>query len=685
MKKMRCFLVAAVSMGLTMTACRSEFEFPYDEPSVPENPQEEVVKLEDVFSFKTTDKVNFSLNYGNMGYMALVDIYIEKPETDENGIFINEPATRAFADEQGKVIFSDALPMWVNTVWAVNHNFGVPRVVELPIENGRVTYNNTAAASTRALTRTGETYTYEKAWQISNDLYSIVKWGDHGTPLNTFNPGVLMGLNPNVDANAVHNLQHMLWGGKSTKSSVDNRKYAIGSDKINTTIVAEEYERDGVIHKVESATISLTFLSEGAWNKNSIAYYYYPTNDPPKNANDMAKYKKYLIMPNASVPDMCPYCGNATHVTSNGHYADPKLAPLPELSEFKLLYEDPETGEMSENFPTGLTIGYMVIVSGYNLSINNVSATTTRYYSNEVANGSQQKRFIALKMADGSIVYGFEDGSDWSCEDGLFIISATPNEALLTKDIPQIEEDVDGWKVEISTISQSTLAFEDQWPTGGDYDLNDVIVEHTRVVTFNHADYVSEVKDVFKSVTPSNTSGYVNAFGFQLDSRVNSRATSVDYGNVKEIYNDKNNKISFIAFKHARQERGQSVTITRTFENKQLTRTQLNSYEPDLNEFVASQYKDEDYESGQLKEIHIATGTPTVKSVKTDKTDGTQYYVDLSKDGKAFPFGIRLPIANWIYSPAGIRVDKTFEGYTEWVSDNTGKTKADWYLYPGKK
>lgn len=684
MNKSSYFAVAFASIALTLTGCRNEFEFPYEEPVVPQEPQEDVVKLEDVFSFKTSDKVNFSLNYGKMGYRSLVDIYIERPEMDENGVFVKEPATRAFADDNGRVSFSDALPMWVNTVWAVNHNFGVPKVLELPVENGTVTYV-AEAAGTKTATRTEGSATYENAWQVSGTLYSIVQWGEHGKPLNSYNPGVLMGTNPNVDATAVHNLQHMLWGGNLTKQSVDNRKYAIGSDKINTTIVADEYERDGVIHKVESASISMTFLSEGAWNKNAIAYYYYPTNNPPKNANDIANYKKYLIMPNASIPNVCPYCGNPTHVASNGHYADPNLGPISELSEFKLLYEDPETGKMTENFPTGLTIGYVVYVNAYNHTNNSVNANSTRYYSNEVANGNQEKRFIALKMADGSIVYGFEDGSDWSCEDGLFIISASPNEALLTKDIPQIEQDVEGWKVEISTVSQSTLAFEDQWPTGGDYDLNDVIVEHTRTVTFNHADYVTEIKDVFKSVTPTNTSSYVNAFGFQLDKRVNQQAKSIDYGEVKASYEDKSTKVSFIAFKNSREETGKSVTIVRSFDDKKLKRSQLNDYEPDLNEFVASQYTDEAYENGELREVHIATGTPTDKSIKTDKTDGSQYYVDLTKEGTAFPFGVRLPIKNWVICDESVRVDQFFAGYTDWVNDMTGKTKADWYLHPKKK
>ena len=41
---------------------------------------------------------------------------------------------------------------------------------------------------------------------------------------------------------------------------------------------------------------------------------------------------------------------------------------------------------------------------------------------------------------------------------------------------------------------------KDIWPNGGDYDLNDVIIEHKRAISFNSNNYVLKVEDTFVPV-----------------------------------------------------------------------------------------------------------------------------------------------------------------------------------------
>ena len=81
----------------------------------------------------------------------------------------------------------------------------------------------------------------------------------------------------------------------------------------------------------------------------------------------------------------------------------------------------------------------------------------------------------------GKTILGAEDGvKDQSYCDLLFYVDATP-EVLLTilkgRLFPMkvIKKNPNPMKMK---MLPATLAFEDIWPSGGDYDMNDVIVEY---------------------------------------------------------------------------------------------------------------------------------------------------------------------------------------------------------------
>jgi len=61
---------------------------------------------------------------------------------------------------------------------------------------------------------------------------------------------------------------------------------------------------------------------------------------------------------------------------------------------------------------------------------------------------------------------------------------------------------------------QSTLAFEDLWPSAGDYDLNDLVVGYSFKIITNADDHVVDLKGTF--VLRAAGAGLHNGFGFQL-------------------------------------------------------------------------------------------------------------------------------------------------------------------------
>ena len=66
----------------------------------------------------------------------------------------------------------------------------------------------------------------------------------------------------------------------------------------------------------------------------------------------------------------------------------------------------------------------------------------------------------------------------------LLIIRTDPISRVMNKPIekPDAQENLKG-----------TLAFEDIWPDGGDYDMNDVIVEYNRAIYFNTENMINKM------------------------------------------------------------------------------------------------------------------------------------------------------------------------------------------------
>jgi LruC domain-containing protein/uncharacterized repeat protein (TIGR01451 family) len=70
-----------------------------------------------------------------------------------------------------------------------------------------------------------------------------------------------------------------------------------------------------------------------------------------------------------------------------------------------------------------------------------------------------------------------------------------------------------------------TLAFEDLWPSKGDYDFNDLVLDYKFDITTNSGNYVDQVKATF--VIKAFGASYENGFGFQLPAAINANDLTV--------------------------------------------------------------------------------------------------------------------------------------------------------------
>lgn len=660
----------ALSMGFIATGC-AEKDL-YD----PDYGKQELPAPETFPDFSNWSAINLSVDYEMPGCKTLIKIYTDYPyETTENGtvtMTASLPQFAAYTDDNGRYSGKIDLPATTTTVYLCTSAMGLPACLALEVKNGRIDFKDSDFFAPEIQTRGVESPTKGSVpYKLDDEfkLYSLCQWGPKNSGNgNNRNYGMPRGKDYISDNNAVTRkwitaLQHYLWGGSEKTSSLDNTSKLVDEKHTNITI-ANEFIENGVTTKVDGAEVKLTFLTESAWYQNALGYYFYPSNEVPKSPKDL---KKYIIFPNVSVKGSVPFVG-----VGNGGRYEPGHAPLEGNSQITLKYFD-KNNKASDEFPPGYTIGWFLISDGFDSEDGELETDDEEdyFYSNASWNEDGKKRCLVVKDSEtGRVVVGFEDGGDSSCEDVLFYVESNPKGAILNPDQPEIggggevEEPDGSYKV------SRTLAFEDNWPMQGDYDMNDVVVTHEQVVTFNSKNMVTKIVDTFVPVQREDAATKSNAFAFQVDPSQKGMYASLPEGTVFEPETN-----SFVLFPDARMVIGKEIVLTRTFDGTAaFSKDDLKAYNP----FVII-----DYVAGNTKraEVHLpkmkGTGyaDPSLVGREADA-----YYID--KDGK-HPFAIDIPTINFVLvtERKEIGTEKEYPRFNNWVEDGckTDSQYADWY------
>lgn len=632
------------------------------------------------FDFTTTGNVDFEVNYGKIAGGSLLEIYAKDPITfNENGTYsINGVARyKIFADENGCFNGKVELPATTDKVFIYSSSWGAPMYVEADVKNGKVTVDIT---EDEAETRAAETRVVKdpKVWPVTyrTNLFSVVNWDNNKYgKINKYGSNDLI-TTGDMESDDISSIQQSLWGGRTKPDGLDNTSKITDTKHVNT-VIAKAYKNDkGETVTVKNAKIWLTFLAESAWHQNAIGYYYYPNDTAPASAD---KVKKYILFPNTSIRGNAPYMKDDDG--KNGSYYDfgEKNAPLTKNQKIQLLYVDDKTNEVSADFPAGYTIGYFIMPKEYQTGNNNKETTyqlPNKYiYSNNSWNTDKRGNFISLSLKDKTLVYGVEDGGDKSYEDILFCIDADPNEAIQDPSRPEIDP-IPPVTDPVTEITYRTYAYEDIWPSGGDYDLNDVIIEHERQITITDKNYVTKVADIFTPVQRVGAATYNDAFAVQYDSDQRGTIT-LPAGAIDETETS-----SVILFSDAKSSKDQKFTVTRTFADNTLLRKDLKTdMKADLNPFIIVQYatgKD------NRTEVHLPKAKATSKADPKQNGDKDDAYY-IHKDGK-YPFAIMIPErtdseGEFHFTPAKEKfsIDNNYPDFTKWA-ESKGTTNTDWYL-----
>lgn len=631
------FIVVAIFIGMA-TGC-GEKDL-YD----PNYGKEPVKGPEEYFGFETRGDVSLNVNYALPGFAALIEVYDIDPMEIVGNTPVKKQGVEAlfkiYTDESGKFNGKMNIPTSVKSVYLYTESWGLPRCMSLEVKDGMVNFNMADLGTSTVKTKNNTRYydfqgTVPYVLNRNANLYSLCKWGEGGSLNSEY-----MSLETQVGDETVGSLTQRLKNifNPDGIPNVDNMHLVTQSEVTNITVT-----QDGT-------ALDVVFLNRDAEYNNSFGYYYYKTSE---GAN-MSNMKKYIVFPNVS---FSVYGG--------------QLPILKCGSKVRLLYFD-EQGNAKKEFPAGYTVGWFIYADGYNQNENEidikkqvVSGFANLLASNQVS-GQQRQNFVSVKdEKSGKVIIGVEDGANNSYCDLLFYVNAS--KAIEDPDGRPVIKPDDGnepEKPDVIETKTGTLAFEDIWPDGGDYDMNDVIVEYNCAVSFDKKNQVTKIVDTFTPVHDGAV--FANAFAYQIDKgqfgKITSSATT-------EGIRTETETSSIIVCSNVKQAARKAYTVTREFASGSFNKKDFKSYNP----YIIVKYAE-----GQRSrtEVHLpkheATSFADLSLIGSGKD---AYYVD--KAG-AYPFAIDIPIVNFIPVTEKSSIDTEYPYFKAWA-DSKGKEYTDWY------
>ncbi len=325
--------------------------------------------------------------------------------------------------------------------------------------------------------------------------------------------------------------QNLIWARDEYSQDFFERiNNALPEREINEAFLTDD--TGSTISLVEDAEVFVTFIHEGAGYKNAFGFFSFPTDNPPQSREDL---DITIAFPNLSYPHL-----------ANGHRVS------------------------LGNFEAGTTIGFFIAANGFWWWTGVKDFQIPYYYSLSGLNPEQdpdlkQHAVLLYDEEVDEVILGFEDlpreWGDNDFNDAVFSVKATPNTAI-AKDalvvMPNVNDsDADGIPDQQdefpndyqraysayfpSATDYVTLAFEDNWPKLGDYDMNDLVVRERLQTIYDASGNVSGFK--LSGFIDARGASNANGFGLRLlgqsaDIIESGRITidGVEYGKSAEDY-----------------------------------------------------------------------------------------------------------------------------------------------------
>lgn len=552
------------------------------------NPERINEEIKASFDFRTT--VNCPVEI-TLGREALIRIYADNPEkaNDSKQLYV------AYTDKNGHYNGKMTLPSEYigKTVYASAYGINIPATVSTEGLKFNVANN---LASTRALT-------------ADIDLCTRLK----------------------------QKFMDRLPENKDNTSQLEN------VDNINLKVVESDTE------------VLFSFVYSGASRTAQIYYYYYPT-DFNTNQGGNPGSQNYFYNAEKGYGDyerIISRFKNDKFLLTKG-YGDNGYINISNNNKtgFSIpvqFYGEDGNATTGSNFPEGYSIGFFIISSWPDVFepiftdwwCNSHQDGGIKHHTNQWQHNNKQ----AVRFKDsesGKIIFGFEDIAlnettedkcDFDYNDFLFLITTSPD--IDKEDIPELNED-------ITESVEGTLLYEDLYPSEGDYDMNDVIIEYTWTKYFDGSNKLTKIDYEFTPV--HDGASYTSNFSLMIDGYVNQPI---------EIFEDHKASLNQ-AFRGS---------ITEGIAGKQKDDISWESFNP----FITV--------TGNGREVHLTKK----KASANANLDGLDEYQKNYVSGIGeYPFAMNIPRKGFIPVTESQRIETDYPDYKHWA-ETKGKENTDWY------
>lgn len=660
------FCIALI--GLAVTSCMEKDVF--------KGPGESEEEVPNLFDFSTKSNVTINLDYGT-NYDVSFEMYYSNPlRLDENKGYVKNADMKPFiagktnAKGKFKIDFAD-MPNTEKDIYVYSPNLTVPVLLHGTVNGNEVIMTaetSKAEALPNASTRGSATGSYYDSWTTRNCAYQ--------TPLGAYDAtGLPSYLNRGDDIE-----QHKL---QLTKKFTRTIKGTLETD----VPTYSKYLNHEYITISEAANVYINFVSHNNSDRNNALAY-------------------YVLDENQTAPEFSTPPTNLTIAFPNLNAEGLKGGDV-----IQLQYYDKTKEEWTKAFPAGCRIGFVLLVDVFNNgdienSSINLMYSDRKYNSYNIKNGSygaSRPQMFAF-MADNKLVLSFED-QPWyenrkkgevahgDFSDDIFTITANPIKAL-PDDVPA-GTDPEEPEEEVADVQMSTagiLAFEDNWPHKGDYDMNDVVFSYQRTLYMkNDGDFNFRLLSIDEEyVFRNNGASFINGFGYEIGGNV--KRTDVDVTVISDkqyagqgLDNDLE-KATVMLTGNTKE-----LAVGTTFKVKTKFKSGTKYYNADLwfnpyNPFiVVLGYNDGDYLAANRTEVHLSqTYKPTPKADKAlfhtadDLSTANHYYISSGN----YPFALEITgalsdILNFKIPTEQKPIDVTYPKFIDWVKDHDAN--KDWW------
>lgn len=442
----------------------------------------------------------------------------------------------------------------------------------------------------------------------------------------------------------------------------------------------EEYRSSRDLYLEKSAEVVITLLgSNTCWN-SSMGYYYYKTGNKPKS---LADADVVMIFPNTQDGRW-----------SNSPWESRLYQGVERGTAVQLIYY-PEIADGSKAgattvFPADYRIGFVLATNAWT---NRLRAGDKKYRAatsdglsvnnNGVAYQTPRTavfRYTDKKSGINSVLFSFEDhNNDENFSDVVFTMTSNPVDAVT--DIPSVDVN-DGKKT--ANVLRGIYAFEDLWPSRGDYDMNDVMVRSDYEKVFNEKGIFEES---FMLKTFANFAGNANGLAVTLtgaaaDAKLEFSVRKPGAETFEAADFERDGKVVLLT-PDVKETMGATYRITAKYDAP-VAEAQAGTIKP----FIYRTDRD-GLTAGKRWEVHIPYEAPTARAemsffgTNDDKSVPEKgiYYVRAEN----YPFAFFLSGANdgdvaklLDQTNEKSPIDQVYPAYAEWAATNGEKNK-DWY------